>query len=97
LGLGFHHELPNPTAPGTACRENIERSLFISADGWASPCIFVNIPTGDTDPGRRVFGNVRDTDAMEIWRNADFGHFRERLTRGDPDLPCRGCPRRFVA
>ena len=97
LGLGFHWELPGRAASGTTCRENIGRSLFISADGWVSPCVFVNVPTGDTDPMRRVFGNVRDVDPTVIWDSADFRHFRERLAAGDPDLPCRSCPKRFSA
>jgi MoaA/NifB/PqqE/SkfB family radical SAM enzyme len=96
-GLGLHWELPCPTAPGTSCRENIGRSLFISADGWVSPCVFVNVPTGDPDPMRRVFGNVRDADPTVIWESAGFRYFRERLAGGDPDLPCRSCPKRFCA
>ena len=96
-GLELHWELPRPTASGTSCRESIGRSLFISADGWVSPCVSVNVPTGDRDPMRRVFGNVRDVDPTVIWESAGFRHFRERLDAGDPDLPCRSCPKRLSA
>jgi MoaA/NifB/PqqE/SkfB family radical SAM enzyme len=95
-GLGFHYELPSPGATGTSCRENISRSLFIAADGSLSPCIYVNLPADIVDPRRRVFGNVREQDPLEIWQKGDFRRFRERLACGDPDLPCRSCPKRFM-
>ena len=96
LGLDFHYELPDPGAAGTSCRENISRSLYVSADGSVSPCVYVNVPASIADPGRRVFGNVCDQDPMAIWENADFRRFRERLACGDPDLPCRSCPKRYM-
>ena len=96
LDLGFHYELPSPAAAGTACRENIGRSLYVSADGSMSPCVYVNVPMGIADPKRRVFGNVRDQDPVQIWESAEFRRFRERLAGGDPDLPCRSCPKRFM-
>jgi len=96
LDLGFHYELPSPAAAGTACRENIGRSLYVSADGSVSPCVYVNVPVGIADPKRRVFGNVRDQDPVQIWESTEFRRFRERLACGDPDLPCRSCPKRFM-
>lgn len=96
MDLGFHYELPSAAAPGIACRENILRSLFISANGTVSPCVYVNVPMETEDPKRRVFGNVRETDPIEIWESAGFRRFRERLAGGDPDLPCRSCPKRFM-
>lgn len=96
LGLDFHYELPHPGAAGTSCRENITRSLYVSADGSVSPCVYVNVPTDVADPGRRVFGNVRDQDPIDIWESADFKSFREQLAGGNPDLPCQRCPKRFM-
>ena len=96
LDLGFHYELPSPAASGVACRENIGRSLFISADGSVSPCVYLHVPVQAVDPKRRVFGNVRETDPLQIWDSLDFRRFRERLAGGDPDLPCRSCPKRFM-
>jgi radical SAM protein with 4Fe4S-binding SPASM domain len=95
-GLGFHFELPSPAASGTACRENIGRSLYVSADGSVSPCVYVNVPLAIAGPKRRVFGNVRDQDPVQIWESAEFRRFRERLACGDPDLPCQSCPKRFM-
>jgi MoaA/NifB/PqqE/SkfB family radical SAM enzyme len=96
-GLQFHYELPDPAAAGQICRENIGRSLFVAADGAMSPCVYVNVPAAVVDPRRRIFGNVYETDPLEIWESPDFARFRERLAGGDPDLPCRGCPKRFMA
>jgi MoaA/NifB/PqqE/SkfB family radical SAM enzyme len=95
LGVGFHWALPQPDAPGTTCRENIDRSLFVGADGAVSPCCYLNFPAGGLDPRRRVFGNVREQDPLEIWESVDFRRFRERLAGGDPDFPCMACPKRF--
>ena len=96
LGLGFHYELPSPAASGTACRENIGRTLYVSADGGISPCVYVNVPADIFDPKRRVFGNVREQNPLEIWESADFRRFRERLAKGDPGRPCQTCPKRFM-
>jgi MoaA/NifB/PqqE/SkfB family radical SAM enzyme len=94
--MGFHYELPDKDAPGNDCRENISRYLFVSADGSVSPCVYVNMPVSPDDPDRRVFGNVRDRDPLEIWEREAFRSFRERLARGDPDIPCRSCPKRMM-
>jgi radical SAM protein with 4Fe4S-binding SPASM domain len=96
LGMGFHYELPNSSASGNACRENIQHSVFIAADGSVSPCVYLNVPADVVDPRRRVFGNVREQDPMEIWESPDFKRFRERLACGDPDLSCKTCPKRFM-
>jgi MoaA/NifB/PqqE/SkfB family radical SAM enzyme len=95
LGVDFHWALPKPDAPGTTCRENIERSLYVGADGSVSPCVYVNLAAEGLGPRRRVFGNVREQDPLEIWQSAEFRRFRERLAGGDPDLPCLTCPKRF--
>lgn len=95
LGLSFHYELPESESAGTRCRENIDRSLYISADGSVSPCVYLNVPARAADPNRRVFGNVRDEEVLDIWEKEDFRHFREGLACGDPDRPCQACPKRF--
>jgi MoaA/NifB/PqqE/SkfB family radical SAM enzyme len=96
LDVGFHYVLARPGSPGTSCRENIGRSLYVAADGSVSPCVYVNIPVGTLDPGRRTFGNVNEKDPLEIWESEGFRRFRESLSRGNPDLPCRTCPKRFM-
>jgi MoaA/NifB/PqqE/SkfB family radical SAM enzyme len=95
LGVGFHWALPKPDAPGRTCRENIDRSLYVGADGSVSPCVYVNLPVNAFDPSCRIFGNVHERDSLEIWESAEFRRFRERLASGNPDVPCMTCPKRF--
>jgi radical SAM protein with 4Fe4S-binding SPASM domain len=91
----FHWSLPRPDPSGTGCRENIARSLYVAADGSVSPCVYVNVPVDRHDPKHRVFGNVNATDPLEIWESTAFRRFRDSLACGDPDLPCRTCPKRL--
>lgn len=95
LGLGFHYEFPRPIALDNGCRENINRSLFVSANGSVSPCVFVNIPADIADPNRKIFGNVHEKSPVEIWESAEYRLFRDRLNKGNPDLPCQTCSKRF--
>ena len=95
LGLGFHYQFPRPIASENGCRENIKRSLFVSADGSVASCVFVNIPADIADPMRRVFGNVHEKSPVEIWESDEYQHFRNRLAQGDPDSPCQTCPKRL--
>jgi MoaA/NifB/PqqE/SkfB family radical SAM enzyme len=96
LGVDFHWSLPRPDASGTDCRENIARSLYVAADGSVAPCVYVNVPVDRLDPNRRVFGNVNATDPLEIWESPAYRRFRDGLSCGAPDLPCRTCPKRFM-
>lgn len=95
FGLDFHWSLPRPDAAGTACRENVARSIFIAADGNVSPCVYLNIPAGECDPHRLVFGNLHREDARKIWESDVFRRFREGLARGTPDPRCVTCVKRF--
>jgi MoaA/NifB/PqqE/SkfB family radical SAM enzyme len=96
LGLDFQYALPKPGVSGTKCRENISRSLYVSADGWMSPCVYVNVPAEIAAPARRVFGNVCVQDPISIWESEDFQRFRDSLARGQPDRSCQICPKRFM-
>jgi MoaA/NifB/PqqE/SkfB family radical SAM enzyme len=96
LGVDFNWSLPRPDASGRGCRENISRSLYVAADGSISPCVYVNLPVDGPDPDRRVFGNVNATDPLEIRESAAFRRFRDGLAGGEPDLPCRACPKRYM-
>jgi len=96
MGLGFHYELPDSSADGTSCRENIGRTFFVSADGSISPCVYVNVPAEAADPRRRVFGNVLERDPLAIWESDEYRQFRESLASGRPDRACQSCPKRFM-
>ena len=95
LGMECHWSLPDPSAPGATCRENITRSLFVAADGSVSPCVYLNLPSAGADPRRRVFGNVLAEDPIAIWEDEDFRRFREGLAEGAPDRCCLTCVKRF--
>lgn len=85
------------------CSENIERALFVSANGEVSPCVYANIPVSAAEYARRgrsapyyrvTFGNVNTEMLPAIWRKPDYVRFREQLVRGEPAEICRTCPKR---
>ncbi len=43
-GVQLYYALPSVT-PSAACRENIQKSLYVNAQGHISPCVYVNLPT----------------------------------------------------
>ncbi len=94
LGLAIHYSLPGPNGR-CDCSEHIRNCMYVDAEGQISPCIYVNLPTDEEDPRRRVYGRVTERDPLGIWRDPDFAVFRKRLAACDPDLPCRSCPKRF--
>lgn len=96
-GKIIHFALPGekPVAHGGGCRENILKSLYIDADGNISPCVYLNVPGSDDRDKRRVFGNVRESEIMDIWRSLEFASFRNSLLEDRPDSACLGCPKRY--
>jgi len=94
LELDFHYALPCPEPWGT-CRENVERSLYVDAEGALSPCIYVNVPVKNEDAHRRIFGNANETDAFACWQGERFSAFRKALEAGRPEAPCEHCAKRF--
>jgi len=95
LGLGFHYALPCPEPIRGTCREHVDRSLYVDADGALSPCIYVNVPVKEENALRRVFGNANETDAFACWRGERFTEFRKALEAGRPEAPCMQCAKRF--
>lgn len=95
LGLAFHYALPDPSAPGTRCRENPARTLFVGVDGGLSPCTRTQVPLDGDDPNRLVFGNLHDQEPLEIWESPAWRDFRKALADGRPDPCCQSCTKRF--
>lgn len=91
-GRALHYALPAPT-PSVDCRENIQNTLYVDADGMVSPCIYVNIP--DNTPKAYVFGNINDQEPLKIWESEPFAAFRRAQREGCPAPPCIHCPKRF--
>jgi radical SAM protein with 4Fe4S-binding SPASM domain len=95
LDVDFHWALAGQDAPGNECKENISRSFYVASDGSVSPCVYVNLPVGNS-PDRVAFGNVNERDVLEIWNDGNFRIFRDRLAKGDPEPPCVNCVKRFM-
>jgi MoaA/NifB/PqqE/SkfB family radical SAM enzyme len=105
FGLRIHDQLYRPGPRRAACPENVERSLFVSADGGVSACVFANMPVsrpagvyrdGPKRHQRVVFGNVGDAPPAAIWRRKAYRAFRRALPRGRLPAECQGCPKLHV-
>jgi MoaA/NifB/PqqE/SkfB family radical SAM enzyme len=70
------------------CEANPLKILFISCDGWVSPCTYMGL-AGRTDIPRRFdgqslivprlrFGNVLEQDLLDIWNSPAYRAFREQ-------------------
>jgi MoaA/NifB/PqqE/SkfB family radical SAM enzyme len=96
MDLEFHYRLPAWDHPAAGCRENVGHTLFVSAEGDVSPCVFLNIPASVTNERRRTFGNINDRDPAAIWEDPEYAAFREGLVLGAPAPVCLSCPKRFM-
>lgn len=94
-GREVFYSLPMPE-PRNTCLEHIERSSFVDAEGHISPCIYVNLPTSEDDPLRRVYGKVGKDDPMQVWNSPEYTAFRQGLATGRPDDNCADCPKRYA-
>ncbi|MDL2268284.1 radical SAM protein [Desulfovibrio sp. OttesenSCG-928-G15] len=95
MGLALYYSLPK-TSPRRECLENPARSVYVDAEGNLSPCIYVNLPTHEEQPDRRVFGNAQHDDPLAVLAGEDFTNFRKALATQSPDTPCINCPKRFA-
>lgn len=90
----IHFALPKKDAiQECGCRENIVKSLYVDAFGALSPCVYLNVP-GATGAQSLSFGNVRDTEALEIWHNPAWQNFRKAIVTPNPHPLCLDCPKR---
>lgn len=92
-GRLIYYSLPEAASQG-GCRENPGKCLYIDADGYISPCVYLNVPAYDGDSARRVYGNSREEDILTIWRKEEYRKFRRDLLAGKPDSACLACPKR---
>jgi MoaA/NifB/PqqE/SkfB family radical SAM enzyme len=81
------------------CEENPLKILFVSADGWVSPCTYTGL-AGRTDIPRRFqgrsvtvrrvrFGNVLDQDLLDIWNSPAYRTFRQEFETRRLELGAR--------
>ena len=101
-GRELWYALPDPEAVGrvrNGCRENVDRTIYVDTQGNLSPCVYVNLPTSEDDPKRRIFARAEygrpAGELAELWRTRGFRDFRAALAGPWPDLPCAGCSKRF--
>lgn len=84
---------PYPLEPGevAVCELNPLKILFISADGWVSPCTYTGL-NGQSDIPRVFdgkflqfpairFGSVNDQEVMEIWGSPAYRAFRRQFSK----------------
>ena len=72
------------------CEEGPLNNVYVSCDGYVSPCVYLNLPMeviprifcGTNHIVQRThFGNVNQTDLLEIWKKEDYRSFRKRFKR----------------
>ena len=102
MGRELWYALPDPGAVGrvrNGCRENVDRTISVDTQGNLSPCVYVNLPTSEQDPRRRIFARAEygrpAGEQADLWRNREFAAFRAALSGPWPDVPCADCSKRF--
>ncbi|MBI4199522.1 MAG: radical SAM protein [Chloroflexi bacterium] len=97
-GLTFR-AYPLESEEVAVCEENPLRILFVSADGWVSPCTYMGL-AGRTDIPRRFqgrsasvrrlrFGNVLDQGLLDIWNSPAYRTFRQEFETRRLELGAR--------
>lgn len=78
------------------CRENIHNCLYVDAEGFISPCVYLNIPGYMQEDQRRIFGNINIKDPIKIWKQEDYKSFRKAVMNGIPEKACSNCPKKYM-
>lgn len=91
-GKEIYFDLPGE-AGDIICHENPFRCFYVDADGFVSPCIYLNVQ-GDNE--RRVMGNVQEKSPLQIWQGLEFENFRNQLGLGNPGGLCSACAKRYA-
>jgi MoaA/NifB/PqqE/SkfB family radical SAM enzyme len=103
VGLNIYYRLVSPEKRNRNCTENIERALFVSADGTISPCAFTNISAsgishiaGEREKiyQRLTFGNATDESIVAIWQSNGYASFRSSFDSMLHPI-CQGCPKLY--
>lgn len=96
LGRDFYASLPAPF-PEPCCRERSHKTLYVDAEGFISPCVYLNVPLAARDDRRTVFGSVREKSPIEIWQSPSYAAFRAAVQTSVPPSACVSCAKRFEA
>lgn len=101
-GLDIHYNIYHPFRSREICTENVQKSVYISADGDISPCVFTNLPVSGSahqldniyPPYHRLtFGNIEDHEPAYIWNQKNYIKFRESFGSDKLAASCRNCPK----
>lgn len=105
-GMGFHYFLLHGGKSRVRCIENVQRALFLGAEGDVSPCVFSQIPAdmaaeyhfqGMALPlSRMVFGNVRRQLLRHVWHQPQYREFRKASGAGSLPPQCVQCWRPYI-
>lgn len=105
-GMGFHYFLLHGGRQQRGCIENVQRALFVGAEGEVSPCIFSQMPGGGEARyffqnmalplPHCVFGNVRSTLLRHIWHQPDYRAFRKSFNKERLPECCMHCWRPYI-
>ncbi len=92
----LHYALPSAVT-NTSCRENIQKSLYVNAEGDISPCVYLNVPTKkQTENATALFGNVNTENSWDIWQKDTFTAFRQSHAADCPsEALCQTCVKRY--
>lgn len=90
----IHFSLPD-TQNKPGCRENVSGNVYINADGFLSPCVYLNVPGNDPMEKRRIFGNSLLQNPWELWQQPDFKEFRSKCLTDEADEVCKNCPKHW--
>lgn len=81
------------------CEAHPTKILFVSCDGWVSPCTYLTLPGQAEIPrrfqGRQVrvptvrFGNVLEQDCTKIWDSEAYRAFRRQFLRREAESMTR--------
>ena len=93
-GHDFYASLPMEN-PAPQCRERVHKTLYVSAKGDISPCVYLNVPSVPQDPRTTVFGSVAKEDPLHIWAREDYQAFRQAVHTDMPPSACVACPKRY--
>jgi MoaA/NifB/PqqE/SkfB family radical SAM enzyme len=105
-GLDIFFRLVAPYREPGFCTENVTRSLFVSAQGLVSPCVFRNVPIYQKNesvhldlysPKHLTFGDVSDQSLTSIWRQKDYRAFRRNHAKRKGTKSCGNCSKLFCS
>jgi MoaA/NifB/PqqE/SkfB family radical SAM enzyme len=98
IGLAFR-AYPLDLEEVAVCEAHPMTILFVSCDGWVSPCSYLALPGQAEIPrgfeGRQVsvpavrFGNVQDQELTDIWDGPAWREFRRRFAARRMGLAAR--------